>query len=247
MNKAILMSLILFCSMPLFAFFQKGEMNYELRIYLCEEGQVNAIQNKINKQSKDIYSKHGFKFVTSWKAKAESQNLLYILFEFKKTTERDLSMTNLLSDSAAENLLIEKDKRVKNVESILLKINKDLSKTSATKSKNFKPEGIYEMRTYYMLPGRYPNIVTRFKDHTRKLFEKQGMVNVVYFDTVERDGSQPKLLYFLRHKDEEAAKKAWDGFRVDPDWIKVRDASEESGRIVQKVEAVYMQSLGMKK
>ena len=62
----------------------------------------------------------------------------------------------------------------------------------------------------------------------------------MYFETIEKDGAQPTLLYFLAHKNAEAAKKSWDDFRADPKWIKVRDASEETGKIVEKVESVFM-------
>jgi hypothetical protein len=86
--------------------------------------------------------------------------------------------------------------------------------------------------------------VARFRDHTRKLFEGHGMQNIMYFETIEKDGGQPTLLYFLAHKDAEAAKKSWDDFRANPDWIKVRDASEVSGKIVEKVESIYMKPTG---
>ena len=66
------------------------------------------------------------------------------------------------------------------------------------------------------------------------------MENIMYFETIEKDGAQPTLLYFLAHKDADAAKKSWDGFRNDPNWIKARDASEESGKIVEKVESIMM-------
>ena len=48
------------------------------------------------------------------------------------------------------------------------------------------------------------------------------------------------LLYFIKHNSEEDAKKSWDAFRADPEWVKVRTASEESGKIVEKVESKYM-------
>ena len=93
------------------------------------------------------------------------------------------------------------------------------------------------------MPGKLENLDTRFRDHTRKLFEKQGMTNVVYWHSVPQDGSQPKLVYLLAHKSEEAAKTSFDAFRKDPDWIKARDASEANGKIVEKVESVYLTPL----
>jgi hypothetical protein len=44
----------------------------------------------------------------------------------------------------------------------------------------------------------------------------------------------------LAHKNAEAAKKSWDDFRASKEWTTVRDASEVSGKIVERVESVYM-------
>lgn len=39
----------------------------------------------------------------------------------------------------------------------------------------------YELRTYYPAPGKIEVLRARFRDHTLKLFEKHGMVNVAYW------------------------------------------------------------------
>jgi hypothetical protein len=96
---------------------------------------------------------------------------------------------------------------------------------------------IYELRTYYTVPGRLDALLARFRDHTTKLFEKHGMVNVGYWVPKDKPNT---LIYILAHKDQAAAKQSWDAFRKDPDWVKVRDASEASGKIVEKVEPVFM-------
>ena len=53
----------------------------------------------------------------------------------------------------------------------------------------------------------------------------------------------PKLVYILAHKSEAAAKKSFDDFRVDPKWVAARDKSESNGKIVEKVESVFMKPL----
>ena len=37
----------------------------------------------------------------------------------------------------------------------------------------------------------------------------------------------------------DAAKQSWKDFQADPDWTKVKDASEANGKIVTKVESIY--------
>ena len=105
-----------------------------------------------------------------------------------------------------------------------------------------KMPGVYELRTYTTLEGRLPNLHARFKNHTLKLFEKHGMKNVLYWTPTDEKTANNTLIYVVWHASLEAAKKSWDGFRADPDWIKARDESEKDGKIVAKVEAVYMKA-----
>jgi hypothetical protein len=97
---------------------------------------------------------------------------------------------------------------------------------------------IYELRTYSTVPGRLDALLTRFRDHTVRLFEKHGMVNVGYWVPKDKPNT---LIYILSHRNADAAKKSWDTFRSDPDWVKVKTASEASGKIVEKVESVFME------
>lgn len=99
---------------------------------------------------------------------------------------------------------------------------------------------VYELRTYTTHPGRLPALNKRFQDHTLKLFEKHGMKNEMYWIPTDPAKAENTLIYIVSHESEAAAKKSWDAFRADPDWIKARDASEADGKIVLKVEAVYM-------
>lgn len=103
-----------------------------------------------------------------------------------------------------------------------------------------KSERVYELRTYYCLPGRLEALHKRFADHTLKLFEKHGMKNEMYWTPTDPKLKDHVLIYVISHDSMEAAKKSWDGFRTDPEWIKARDASEKDGKIVEKVESVYM-------
>ncbi len=106
---------------------------------------------------------------------------------------------------------------------------------------------VYELRTYYCLPGRLDALNARFKNHTMKLFEKHGMVNVGYWVPQDEPEKGPKksntLIYVIKHKSREAAKASWDAFRKDPVWMAARDASEKDGKIVERVEAVYMDAV----
>lgn len=99
---------------------------------------------------------------------------------------------------------------------------------------------VFELRTYYTLPGRLPNLLARFRNHTTKLFEKHGMTNIGYWTPAAAPGSENTLIYLLAHASQDAAKKSWDAFRNDPDWIKARAESEKDGKIVDRVESLYL-------
>ncbi|MFN0055605.1 MAG: NIPSNAP family protein [Planctomycetales bacterium] len=99
---------------------------------------------------------------------------------------------------------------------------------------------LYELRTYTTHPGRLPALHARFRDHTMKLFEKHGMQNGMYWVPTDEKLKDNTLIYVVSHASADAAKKSWDAFINDPEWHKVRDASEKDGKIVAKVDAVYM-------
>jgi hypothetical protein len=98
---------------------------------------------------------------------------------------------------------------------------------------------VFEIRTYTTEPGKLPDLLKRFRDHTTRLFEKHGMTNIGYWVPTDDAWSKNTLIYVLAHSSRDAAKKSWDGFRSDPTWIKARDASEAGGKIVAKVESIY--------
>jgi hypothetical protein len=98
---------------------------------------------------------------------------------------------------------------------------------------------VFEIRTYTAEPGKLPDLLKRFRDHTTKLFEKHGMTNIGYWVPTDEPRSKNTLIYILAHASRDAAKKSWDAFQHDPDWIKVKEASEANGKLVTKVESIY--------
>lgn len=99
---------------------------------------------------------------------------------------------------------------------------------------------VFELRTYYTLPGRLPNLLARFRNHTAKLFEKHGITNIGYWVPADAPGSENTLIYLLAYPSREAAKRSWDAFRADADWLQARAESEKDGKIVDRIESVYL-------
>jgi len=96
----------------------------------------------------------------------------------------------------------------------------------------------FEMRTYYAAPGKLDNLLARFREHTTKLFEKHGMVNIGYW--VPLTNSENKLIYLLAYPSREARAASWKEFSADPDWQAVAKESEKDGKLVSKVESVFL-------
>ena len=99
---------------------------------------------------------------------------------------------------------------------------------------------VYEMRTYYANEGKLDALLTRFRDHTVDLFEKHGMTNVGYF--VPANNQDNTLVYFLSYPNREARGKAWKGFMADPDWKAAYAASTKNGKLVAKVDKLFLQT-----
>jgi hypothetical protein len=99
----------------------------------------------------------------------------------------------------------------------------------------------FELRTYTAAPGKLEALHARFRDHTSALFKKHGMTLVGYWVPRDKDkGADNTLVYMLAYPDCAAREKAWQEFRADPEWIKVRDGSEAAGKLVEKADSVLM-------
>ena len=69
-----------------------------------------------------------------------------------------------------------------------------------------KPARVFEIRTYYTFPGRLEALHKRFRDHTRRVFEKHGMTNVGYWVPQDSPAHENTLIYVISHESEAAAK-----------------------------------------
>jgi hypothetical protein len=100
---------------------------------------------------------------------------------------------------------------------------------------------VYELRIYYPAPGKLAALNARFRDHTLKLFEKHGMRNVVYWnEPPSKDAPEGRVIYVLAYPSREARDEDWKAFVEDPEWRAVVAKSEADGKLVAKVDSVFM-------
>ncbi|MFC5648674.1 NIPSNAP family protein [Paenibacillus solisilvae] len=96
---------------------------------------------------------------------------------------------------------------------------------------------IYELRIYTILPGRIDAIRKRFSDHTLGIFDRLGMQVCDFWEDLEE---RPKLYYTMKYESIEERTSQWEAFSQDKEWNEVRQRSEQDGKIVERVESVFM-------
>jgi hypothetical protein len=94
---------------------------------------------------------------------------------------------------------------------------------------------IHELRIYTAHTGKMPALLARFRDHTCRLFEKHGIVNVGYWLNAI-GGRNDELWYILGFEDLGHRERAWAAFVADPDWQQARADSEKDGPLVHHLE-----------
>jgi hypothetical protein len=96
----------------------------------------------------------------------------------------------------------------------------------------------YELRSYYAAPGKLEALNARFRDHTCKLFEKHGMVNVGYW--LPLTNTDHKLIYLLAYPSRQARDQSWKEFSADPEWQTAAKESEKNGKLVARADSLFL-------
>ena len=93
---------------------------------------------------------------------------------------------------------------------------------------------IYEYRVYEAAPGKLEALNSRFRNHTLGIFERHGIKNIGYWTASVGDYND-RLIYIVAFEDEGQRAEAWNSFRADPEWNKVRSESEADGPLVSRI------------
>ena len=97
---------------------------------------------------------------------------------------------------------------------------------------------LYELREYYIEPGCIPKINARFENHTLAIWSRLGIEAVGFWE--ELVGNNQRLTYILRFDDMADREAKWSAFLTDPEWQRVKAATEADGQIVTAVENRFM-------
>ena len=208
---------------------------FELRIYTCHEGKLDALLTRFRDHTCKLFEKHGMGNVGYWvpvdEENGSKTTLIYVL-EHKSREAAKASEAN--------------GKIVAKIESIFMTPT-DYSPALKVE-KSAKPR-VFEMRTYTTPPGKIDALHARFRDHTMKLFSKHGMSHLAYWTPTDAEkGAGTKLIYILAHDSKEAGLASFTAFRADPDWIKAKGDSEAAngGPLTIQPQAEGVKSVYMK-
>ena len=221
---------------------KKDTICYEMRIYTASKGKLNDLLKRFRNHTTKLFEKHGMTNVGYWTPLDNPDEKLYYVLSYPNRAARDTAWKHFTADTAWQRVHKESEengKIVAKVESIFLKTT-DFSPNNM----DANGRGVWEFRTYTATPNNLENLLSRFRDHTLELFGKYGMTNKIYWtatDTIQ-GADKTMLYYFLQHKSEAAAKASFDGFRNDPEWVRVRKESEVKGggSLTVKVESLFM-------
>jgi hypothetical protein len=92
---------------------------------------------------------------------------------------------------------------------------------------------IYELRTYHVMPGRMPDLLSRFENYTLKIWEKHGIRQAGFWTTLI--GEDSHVLYYMLKWESLAEREAkWPVFVADPEWVEARRQTEGNGLLVSR-------------
>jgi hypothetical protein len=220
---------------------------YELRVYHAAPGKLDALNARFRDHTCKLFEKHGMTNVGYWTPIDNKDNLLIYVLAFPSKEAHDKAWKDFSADpdwQKARTASEVNGRLVTKVDSTQLHAT-DYSPAVNTAKTSAAGDRVFELRTYTAEPGRLNALNARFRDHTLKLFEKHGITNVGYWTPLPGPkGADNTLIYILAHKDMDAAKASWAGFRGDPAWTAAKTASEQKAggplTVPDGVKSVYM-------
>ena len=220
-------------------------MIHELRLYRTNPGRLPALLARFQDHALPLWEKHGVRqagFFTTLVG-ASSNDLTYML-EWQSLAEREQRWEAFMADPAWARVRIESQRggvinaNVSNSFLVPTAFSAVRPGQPATNKGNDRAM-IYELRVYRTIPGRLPALLSRFQNHTLKLWEKHGIRQAGFWTTLVGE-SNNDLTYLLAWESLAEREQKWNAFATDPDWLKVRAETEADGPINQTVMNAFL-------
>lgn len=98
---------------------------------------------------------------------------------------------------------------------------------------------LFELRVYHTVPGKVPELESRFRDTTSKLLAKHDLKVVGYWVPEDTPAWDNTFIFIVAHSSREEAKKNWAAMMADPEFQEVIN-SEQANKLVEKMDRVYI-------
>ena len=213
---------------------------YEVRIYHPNPGKYEAIIDRFRQYTTRLFEKHGMENIGYWTPTDTSRHELIYILAYPGKAARDTSWKRFGADPAWREVVAKTEANGKLVQKIDSYFMTESDLSPVIKPQKKSPLRAFQLRTYTAQPNKLPNLLSRFRNHTKMLFSNYGMEHIGYWLTDEKEGVQPKLLYILAHPSEAEGKARFALFGKDPRWEKIKTESEKNGPITEKVESLYL-------
>ena len=211
---------------------------YELRVYTSPADKLADLDRRFRKYSRRVFAKHDMDQVGFWMPVANEEHQFYYILSYPSCEARDTSWERFFDDPEWQRVIEVTEASgtlVTDVKSTML-VAADISPTIGPWA--VEHPRIFELRTYTAHPGKLDLLLTRFRDHTMRIFQKHGMTNVGYWLPVDNEAN--KLTYLLAFPSTFARNEAWQDFIADPEWQSAYQASIEDGQLVEKIESIIL-------
>lgn len=247
MNRCWGLSLMLLAMLSSFpgAAADAGEGVLEMRIYTCEPGKLDALNERFRNHTMRLFEKHGMKNVAYWVATEgpTAGNTLYYILHHDSRDAAKASWEAFRNDPEWKAVAAaSKEKHGK----ILAKDPEAIFMTETDYSpatEKARQDKTYELRIYTAAEGKLGDLNSRFREHTEKLFNKHGMRSIGYWVPTDEPKSKTHLYYVLEHTSRDSSKESWKGFVNDPEWKEVAKKTEANGKLLAiPPEAVFMKA-----
>jgi hypothetical protein len=93
---------------------------------------------------------------------------------------------------------------------------------------------VYEIRHYIPVAGKEKALADRFRNHTFQLLDKLGYKVAAAWEDA---GGKGELWYLMEWGSHEEMRAAWESFKTNPDWLKIKELTERDGPLVSRIEA----------
>jgi len=209
-------------------------MIYEWRTYEAMPGKLPALHTHLAVAA-GLFQKHGLGVLGFWTEEIGTGGQVTYMWMYADLEDRQKKVAAFAADAAWKQQVAAETEREG---AIVARIHNTMLQRTPYSPEPQPKTNVQEWRIYDAMPGRLPDLHTRFATHTLRLFEKHGITSIGYWTEVF--GTSNRLVYMLGYPSLGEREKSWAAFQADPDWQQARAASEQNGPLVAKVNSCIL-------